>query len=56
MENILVDPVNCLYVEAQCLVCWTPERTILAQILAWVFVLCSWARRFTLTKPLFTKE
>ena len=33
-----------------------PDREVWAQALAEIIVLCSWARHFTLTVPLSTKE
>lgn len=30
---------------------WSPNRAVWVQALAWVIVLCSWARRSTLTVP-----
>ena len=38
------------------LVHWTPARVVLIRALAWVIVLCSYARHFTLTVPLSTQE
>ena len=35
--------------------CFTPERVVQVRVLAGDIVLCSWARHFTLTVPLFTQ-
>ena len=40
---------------ASWLVCSTPERALRVRALAGDIVLCSWARRFTLTVPLSTQ-
>ena len=38
---------------ASWLVCSTPERVVRVRVLAGDIVLCSWARHFTPTVPLF---
>ena len=43
-------------VVAKRLVRWTPDRKVRVRALAGQFVLCSWARHFTLTVPLSTQE
>ena len=41
---------------ASWLVCLTPDRVVWVRALAGDIVLCSWARHFTLTVPLFTQK
>ena len=42
-------------VVAKWLACWTPDQEVWVQALAGPFVLCFWARHFTLTVDLSTQ-